>query len=71
MHARTALRRRLWIGGSVCCTAAGFGLGPMIGATIGGLATALLFGTALSPSSDFYVRPIRRGDRNSRRVALT
>jgi len=55
----------------VCCTAAGFGLGPMIGATIGGLATALLFGTALSPSSDFYVRPIRRGDRNSRRVALT
>ncbi len=71
MHARSTWRRRLWYGGSACGTVAGFIVHPLLGAAVGGAAAAVVFGSAIRPSSDFYIRPIRRSDRASRSVALT
>jgi len=71
VHARTAMRRRLWLAGSAAATIGSAALAPAFGIVVGGAAAALLIGGAMRPSSDFYGRPLRRGAASSRRVALT
>jgi len=71
MHARTSLRRRLWLAGSVSGIIAATLLNPWLGVLAGVVAVTIIFGSTLRRSSDFYVRFIRRAEGERHRVALT
>jgi len=71
MHARTAARRRAWFAGSIVASAGAASIAPALGAAVAGIATVVIVGSALRPSSDFYLRSIRRNPRQPAGVALT
>lgn len=71
LHARSPMRRRLWIGiPALLVVTIGF-FEPVTAFCVVVLSSVIVFGSALRRSSDFYVKLLRRSPRNLECVALT